>query len=158
MLDRTLATVRRVRTELLKIFPIDGTHGVQIEWVSGYLIPRGFVQYEEPTMFDIPLDKPPKDAVQAVFDRWVELCRPRHRVRPVLSPERQRKIVKALELYGLDICLAAVEGVTSSEWHMGRNPSAKEYNDITLILRDAKHIEMFAERKKNAREEFLDES
>jgi hypothetical protein len=116
------------------------------------------VQYEEVPMFEIPSESPPKDAVRAVFDRWVELCRPRHRVRPVLSPERQRKIVKALELYGLETCLAAVEGVTSSEWHMGRNPSGKEYNDITLILRDAKHIEMFAERNKSAREEFLEES
>jgi hypothetical protein len=118
----------------------------------------GAIDYEELAMFDMPPDQPPPDQIRVVFERWVELCRPRHRVRPVLSPERQRKIAKALELYGLEICLAAVEGVTSSEWHMGRNPSGKEYNDITLILRDAKHIEMFAERKRNAREEFLEES
>lgn len=114
------------------------------------------MQYEELTMFDIPPDPLPLNDVSAVFNRWVELCRPRHRVRPVLSPERERKIRQALDLYGLEVCLAAVEGITSSDWHMGRNPSGKEYNDITLILRDAKHIEMFAERKKSAREEFLD--
>lgn len=115
------------------------------------------MNYEEVPLFDIPPDPQPVDEVSAVFNLWVQLCRPRHRVKPVLSPERERRIRKALELYGLDICLAAVEGVVSSDWHMGRNPAGKEYNDITLILRDAKHIEMFAERKKSAREEFLDE-
>lgn len=108
-------------------------------------------------LFDIPPDEPPPNQVQLVFDYWVQLVRPRHRVRPVLSPERERKIKKALDLYGLDVCMAAVEGVLSSDWHMGRNPSGKEYNDISLILRDAKHIEMFANREKSARDTFLED-
>lgn len=119
------------------------------------------ISWTEETLFDIPEQpKPPTNdstaEIKAVFDHWVAMCRPNHRVRPVLTPERERKIRKALSEYGLDVCIAAVDGVLLSDWHMGRNPRAKEYNDISLILRDAKHIEMFAERSPNARNDFLD--
>jgi hypothetical protein len=118
------------------------------------------ISWTEERLFDLPEQLPSKpDAaafVKQVFDYWVAQCRPNHRVRPVLSSERERKIRKAIDQYGLDVCIAAIDGVLRSDWHMGRNPRAKEYNDISLILRDAKHIEMFAEKSPNARNDFLE--
>ena len=79
-----------------------------------------------------------------VFQHWVATCRTTNRGRkPVLGDKRRRKIEKAIELYGLDACLDAIKGVTFSSWHMGHNPQGKKYDDIELILRDEKHIEMF---------------
>jgi hypothetical protein len=120
------------------------------------------ISWTEERLFDVPPVSAQQQVdlsaqVREVFDYWVSQCRPNHRVRPVLSPERDRKIRKALETHGLEVCLAAIDGVLRSDWHMGRNPRAKEYNDISLVLRDAKHIEMFAERSPNARNDFLDE-
>lgn len=98
---------------------------------------------------DVPLfevEQSPKDQVQLVFDHWVATVRNSGRgVRPVLSPERRRKIVKALEMYGFDTCMLAIDGVVKSDFHMGKNARGKKYDDISLILRDAKHIEMFAD-------------
>tara|TARA_Y100000361_G_C10867906_1_gene192699 strand:+ start:75 stop:428 length:354 start_codon:yes stop_codon:yes gene_type:complete len=81
-----------------------------------------------------------------VFQHWVVTCRTSKKGRtPVLGDKRRRKIETAIELYGVDACKDAIRGVTYSSWHMGHNPQGKKYDDIELILRDEKHIEMFLE-------------
>ena len=83
-------------------------------------------------------------AVKAVFDLWVGLYRNTRRP-PVLDARRRTRIRKALADYGHDTVEAAVRGIGQSDWHMGRNPQRKKYDDLELVLRDAKHIEMFAD-------------
>lgn len=88
----------------------------------------------------------PIEEIRAVFNHWVDTVivptrNPKRK--PVLDERRKRKISKAIELYGEETCKDAVSGVLHSDWHMGRNPRGKQYLDIELILRDAKHIEMF---------------
>lgn len=115
--------------------------------------------WEDVPLFDVPSVDKPAEMVQRVFDHWVATVRASGKgVKPVLSPERKRKIQKALEMYGLEICLLAIDGILKSDFHMGRNARAKRYDDISLILRDAKHIEMFAElaQTKDALTSFLD--
>ena len=41
-----------------------------------------------------------------------------------------------------DLCLA-VDGCAADAWHMGRNKQGKAYNDLSLICRDAEHVERF---------------
>ncbi|MEY2958735.1 MAG: hypothetical protein RLZZ01_1303 [Actinomycetota bacterium] len=92
----------------------------------------------------MPEDQTPttNDDVRTVFELWQEtLCaRPRR-----LDDKRRRLIRRAIDNHGLDECLDAVRGCSVSDWHMGKNPQRKKYTDIELILRDAKHIEMFAD-------------
>jgi hypothetical protein len=84
--------------------------------------------------------------IQRVFDLWVEIHRNSRKGRsPVLSPERQRIIRKALESHGEETCLDAIRGCALSDWHMGKNPNGKRYDDIELILRNAQKIENFAD-------------
>ena len=61
----------------------------------------------------------------------------------MLGDKRRRKVKQAISLYGVEDCKAAIRGVMHSPWHMGHNPQGKKYDDIELILRDEKHIEMF---------------
>lgn len=97
-----------------------------------------------PTNEPAPPDDPTAPhTARTVFDLWVALYRNARRP-PVLDPKREKLIRKALETHGPDTVEAAVRGVACSEWHMGRNPQGKKYTDIELILRDAKHVEMFA--------------
>lgn len=115
--------------------------------------------WEEVPLFEDSNSVKPVDPVQAVFDHWVATLRNSGRgVKPALSDERRRKIKKALELYGLEVCLAAVSGCAKSAFHMGQNSRGKRYDDISLILRDAKHIEMFADMASEltAEEAFLE--
>lgn len=88
--------------------------------------------------------EPSSEEIFEVFQCWVSTCRasPRGR-KPVLGDKRRRKIKQAIALYGVDDCKDAIRGVTHSPWHMGHNPQGKKYDDIELILRDEKHIEMF---------------
>lgn len=103
-------------------------------------------KWEDVPLFEVPAAPTKLQQVQLIFEHWVKTVRTSNKgVRPVLSPERKRKIEKALELYGFDVCVQAIDGVVKSDFHMGRNSRGKKYDDISLILRDAKHIEMFAD-------------
>lgn len=115
------------------------------------------VEWEEVPLFGFPRVEEPKrqitDPVTFVFDYWVKHVKATARVHPVLSDERRRKIRKALDSHGLEIVLMAIDGVTKSDFHMGKNARGKVYNDISLILRDAQHIEKFAEMATELTEE-----
>lgn len=78
--------------------------------------------------------------VQKVFSHWQEtLDHPRAK----LDDKRKRKIAAALKTFSLeDLCLA-IDGCAASDFHMGKNDSQTKYDDISLILRDASHIEKF---------------
>lgn len=118
------------------------------------------VSWEEVPLFEIPVELIQVDPIQAVFDHWVSTLRSGGKgVKPALSDERKRKIKKALDLYGLNVCLAAITGCSKSQFHMGNNSRGKRYDDISLILRDAKHIEMFADMatEQSAEEAFLED-
>jgi hypothetical protein len=45
---------------------------------------------------------------------------------------------------GPEAAEAAILGCKLSDFHQGNNPRRKKYDELELILRDAKHIEMFA--------------
>lgn len=108
---------------------------------------------EQGALFDLPslpVSEPtysswkdvPDATVVEVFEVWREV---HSKSRAVLSPERRRAICKAIASHGRATTLDAIHGCSLSDWHMGRNPSGKRYNDINLILRNAEKIEGFAE-------------
>lgn len=78
-----------------------------------------------------------------VFDYWVEQCKGSARRKPILDSTRRLVIGAAIHDYGVAACKEAILGCTMSDFHMGRNKNGKKYDDIELILRDAKHIEQF---------------
>lgn len=102
------------------------------------------------TLFDSEPAKAPrkasKDDIIQVFNFWVQTLRSSSRgPSPVLSPKRETKIRKALELYGLETCTQAILGCSLSDFHMGKNRNGRRYDDIELILRDSQHIEQFVQ-------------
>lgn len=108
--------------------------------------------WEELTLFEPPpgTTKPkpgrwqdvPYETVLEVFTVWQDVHGKR---RAKLSPERVRKIAQAVVSHGVVVVLEAVRGCVLSEWHMGRNPQRKRYDDIGLILRNAEKIEYFSD-------------
>lgn len=95
----------------------------------------------EPQRVKPPLaleDKLTDDEFQ-VFEHWRATRHPRAKA----TPERKRLIAKALKVYSVADLQLAITGVTKSPHHMGENGTRTVYDDIELILRDAKHIESF---------------
>lgn len=90
------------------------------------------------------------ELVRSVFDLWVDTHRrPKEGkpkgIPPRLDAKREAIIRKAIEMYdGPDAARAAILGCRLSDFHQGNNPRRKKYDELELILRDAKHIEMFA--------------
>lgn len=91
-----------------------------------------------------------RDREQQVFDAWVDATGKTGRV--VFDDKRRRVVRKALEVldFPLEDCVDAVRGWRHSPHHRGENERATVYNDIELLLRDAKHIEMFRDLERAA--------
>lgn len=83
------------------------------------------------------------EEIKAVFNEWV-LVTDRDPASTQFDAVREGRIRRAIDTYGFDFALAAVRGWRWSDYHSGENPSHKKYNDLELLLRDSKHIEMFA--------------
>lgn len=80
------------------------------------------------------------DDVATVFDAWREAT---NHQRAVLDPKRRSKITNALKRFGVDELIDAVRGWRHSPYHCGENDNGTVYNDLDLLLRDAKHVEQF---------------
>lgn len=78
--------------------------------------------------------------VQSVFSAWVEST---GKQRCVLDPKRQRLIAARLKEFPPEDLVAAVRGWKHSPFHRGENDRQTVYNDLELILRDARHVEQF---------------
>lgn len=76
--------------------------------------------------------------VDRVFAHWrSEFKHPK----ASLDPKRRRAIQRSLESYDEDTLRTAITGYQLSPHHMGQNDQRTVYDDISLFLRDAEHIE-----------------
>lgn len=82
----------------------------------------------------------PDDDVDAVFNHWKKTLK---HPRATLDKKRRDKIARTLKDYSPDDIAKAVVGCSLSPYHMGDNDSGTKYDDLTLIIRDAEHIERF---------------
>ncbi len=81
------------------------------------------------------------EQVQRVFDYW--RIRMAHK-RAKLDEKRRKKIRMRLDDgYTEQDLIDAIDGCGLSDFHSGRNDRNTAYNDIELICRDAKHVDMF---------------
>lgn len=85
-----------------------------------------------------------QSGIQQVFDHWKQIM---GSTRSVLDKKRTRLISQAVERYGIEACMTAIDNVKASEWHMGANDRKQKYNTIELIFRDAEKTERFIAMK-----------
>ena len=76
--------------------------------------------------------------VEKVFDHWRHTWQ---KPKAKLDPKRTKVIRSALKTYPPEILCESIEGYRKSEFHMGKNDTRTVYDDIEIMLRDAKHIE-----------------
>ena len=101
-----------------------------------------------------------EDLIEQVFNFWKATMDKKKTT--ILDTKRRRRIGWAIKNYGLEPARNAILGCSYSTWHMGQNPGSKTYNDISLIFRDAEHVEMFLDRydksvAKSAADNWIDE-
>ncbi len=78
--------------------------------------------------------------VDEVFNCWKqELNHPE----AGLDKKRKALIAEALKNYSVENLKLAIKGCSKSSWHMGKNDRNKRYDALSLILRDADHIDSF---------------
>lgn len=81
---------------------------------------------------------PESDLVREVFDHWKKVHgHPKAR----LDSARMTKIKNALKQFSVDDLKFAISGYKNSDYHMGKNEQGTVYDEITLFLRNASHIE-----------------
>lgn len=86
------------------------------------------------------------DSVSNVFNYWKEKL---NHPRAVLTDDRKKKIRRALEHYSAEDLRKAIDGCAVTPHNMGQNDSGEKYDDIELIVRDAKHVERFMRNADN---------
>lgn len=80
--------------------------------------------------------------VLEVFEYWKTRM---GKKRAQLDIKRERDIRWAIAVYSVEGCKEAIDGCTMSDFHMGKNKQKTAYNDISVIFRDAAHVEKFQE-------------
>lgn len=114
-------------------------------------LPPDYVQNLDPNHKE-PLEEPKGKAstssiVKNIFQHWQKIL---DHPRAKLDGKRKATINKALELgYSEDDLKTAIEGCAKTPYNMGENDSHQRYDSITLILRDAEHIERYMQNCKN---------
>lgn len=78
--------------------------------------------------------------VEGIFAEWVTATG-RDEARTKLTPDRRRRISKALASHGLDDCLAAVQNIGQDPWARGDNERGRRFDDIEHALGTAERIE-----------------
>ena len=96
-------------------------------------------QSKEPSLICQRVKRSDND-VSCVFNHW---CTIMAHPKAKLDNKRQRLIVSALQNYSLEQIKQAIDGCARSGFHMGDNAQKKRYDELSLILRDAEHIEKF---------------
>lgn len=103
----------------------------------------------QPTLAVVPDQVSPpatRGPIDSVFTAWQEATG--HR-RARLDPKRRRIIQAALRAYPVDDVVDAVRGWRNSGFHTGQNDGRRVYNDLSLLLRDAEHIERFRDLERH---------
>lgn len=85
---------------------------------------------------------PESQEVTEVWESWLASTG-RDASRTKLDSKRRARILWALKHYPKDDVLDAVRGWENSRFHRGENERKRQYNDVTLLFRDASHLEMF---------------
>lgn len=79
--------------------------------------------------------------IKEIFEHWKTIM---NHPRAKLDNKRKRAITNALRLGYIPSDLKkAIDGCANTPHNMGKNDSGQVYDDISLILRDANHIERF---------------
>jgi hypothetical protein len=82
---------------------------------------------------------PASGSVRVVFDHWREVFGKNAAAK--LDPKRRRRIEWAVRTYTVDVVKRCIDGYARSAWHRGENERGVVYDDLELLLRDAKHVE-----------------
>ena len=103
---------------------------------------RNDVTYIEPAVADSAdvVDMQAK-RIRQVFEVWLKETGRTSQTQ--LDGNRRGVIERALAAYPTDDVLDALRGWKNDPFYCGENDRGRAYNDITLLLRDAAHIEQF---------------
>jgi hypothetical protein len=98
---------------------------------------------------DEPRGSTARRDVDQVFGTWVTATE-RDASKTKLTPDRRRRIERAIGSHGLDDCLAAVRHIGADDWARGKNDRGRRFDDIKHALGDAERIERWRDRTPRA--------
>jgi hypothetical protein len=81
----------------------------------------------------------PAADVRGVFEHW--RAKLGKSAAAKLDRKREARIRWALDAYGAESVRRCIDGYAASPWHLGQNDRGQRYDDLTLWLRDAEHVE-----------------
>lgn len=97
---------------------------------------------------DMSTSDKPKIDISAVFEHWAQTFRKSKRT---VFDEKRKSLVKARLRDGFSIedLKRAIDGCAQTPFNTGQNDRGERYDDLTLICRDAAHVERFIRNAEN---------
>lgn len=94
-------------------------------------------------------ERRPRDEVRAaerkiIFEAWVAAVGRNPKTTKMNAKRIEKMNARLNEGYTVDTCVAAVQGIALSRWHMGDNREHKKFDDLIVALRDGAQVEKFA--------------
>lgn len=119
--------------------PLKSTKGKS----RGFFSEKPSESLPSPSPFPSP-ERKTEGEVEAVFLHWQSVL---GKQKAKLDEKRRATIAKMLAAgYTVEDLKRAVDGCKASEWHQGKNDRGKVYDSLTLICRDAEHVDAFMEQ------------
>jgi hypothetical protein len=87
-----------------------------------------------------------REQIASVFAHWQAAT---GKTDTHLDEKRRTKIRRALGHYPVEDVIAAVTGWRNDPFYCGENDRGRAYNELTMLLRDAEHIERFRDMARN---------
>lgn len=84
---------------------------------------------------------PAPSPAETIYERWKRAMGKNGGT--TFDPKRRSRVEWALAHYSLEECLTAIDNCAADPFSMGDNDRGKKFNDLTLIFRDAEHVERF---------------
>lgn len=81
------------------------------------------------------------ESIREVFEHWKETMG--HKF--AAMDQSRTKVIRGrlTDGYSVEALCVAIDGCRASAWHMGENDRGVVYDSLTLILRDADHVDKF---------------
>lgn len=139
IIDDNSTTIPGIINDFSKISnqPLDNSSAT--EWNGGEGIGKEINIREETSPIDVP-DTGLLGHIQDIFHYWQNVM---SHPKAKLDNKRKKTIRNALKNYSFEEIKLAIDGCFNTPYNMGKNENSEVYDDISLILRDANHIERF---------------
>jgi hypothetical protein len=97
-----------------------------------------------------------KESIYIVFEKYKEIFKDYHKREPLLTDKRIKKIKARLKRFSEEELIMAMQRISKSDWHIGKNPNSKFYATPEFCFRNDEKVENWLNEPEKTKAQDLD--